>query len=416
MSSGTTGATTTATGTSEATESAPPCAASPADEISDGGSGSAASAYARAPLLLHHPPSLRSNDPDAAAVGGGGCDDASRRNPGCCVTGGAGVGVGVRVGAETTTTTAAAAAAEKGEFFPPRKKFIYVPGGQSYEKRLVCCLCGQPLEDPVEHVACGAVFCSSCTTYNKSSCSIAGPQCPGCNRVCKTTQLRPLVDEHLLSELGRILVLCPNCHLSVTRADYENHVSLCPMECRNGCGDKTVLPRSIALHNEVCSAYIVSCIASSVRCPWKGPRSGLATHSANCPYVALQPLLQKLLSTIKTQADTIDQQQQHIRLLSEKGHIADIERIQKSTQQHHPISNSPRSDTADCDAIVGSESGNDPGATEELRKRRQCKNCHHEFTFLTNTPTSCRYHIGPMIQRVRYPPLFVSPSKINNKQ
>jgi hypothetical protein len=162
--------------------------------------------------------------------------------------------------------------------------------------------------------------------------------CPTCRQVCsnnyqhhsafhqprRTFAYVKINTRIVLNQLDRLLVRCLACGESnIQRCNYQNH-------------EKT------------CSKKVVFCPAADIKCTWKGPRDELTTHSNNCPFQQLRPIIDELkdeLNSTKVDLKTsVDSLQNKVNLLLQiinKGNLMTQECTMPMNECKYKITDTP---------------------------------------------------------------------------
>lgn len=151
---------------------------------------------------------------------------------------------------------------------------------------LLCCICRDVLEDPVQS-PCEHAYCKTCIEawlvhetrcpedrkplalsnlkplfrYMKNDLNQLQIKCVNCIVGCNHVSSLEFVANHELScDYGEME--CPNdrCHVSITRKDISQHLSVCEFrtkDCPNGCGLTMITPED---SNHSCIAELKTCI------------------------------------------------------------------------------------------------------------------------------------------------------------
>ena len=125
---------------------------------------------------------------------------------------------------------------------------------------LICCICTNILEDPVES-PCRHVFCLSCIKTWLSN----QETCPHCRAPVHKKDLQTVVPL-LRSIISKQRIYCDNkekgCNEVVPLESLQGHVAICSygtISCTNdGCTVK-ILRKDLKSHTEVCSKKTIMC-------------------------------------------------------------------------------------------------------------------------------------------------------------
>jgi hypothetical protein len=139
----------------------------------------------------------------------------------------------------------------------------------SIDEDLKCSICKEPFQQPV-NTPCDHTFCQNCIEQwiNEDY-----TPCPTCRRLLTMNSLLPAtrIVVHLLD---RLQVQCQTCgEKPIQRSAYINHMT------------------------KTCPAAIVSCLASDILCPWRGPRQSFQKHYDHCPFQQIRPVLTDLIQS-----------------------------------------------------------------------------------------------------------------------
>jgi len=179
-----------------------------------------------------------------------------------------------------------------------RQSFNYV-NEELLEEDLKCSICLEPLFYPRVH-SCGNMFCND---HLKDL-----SQCP----LCRTTLEQSLTNPplYILNKLNSLKVSCPRCNSIQERGTFDDHMTKCPIECTEGCGEK-VLPLELNSHKERCPKVIINCEAKDLSCNWFGARFSFEEHKKLCPFIPLIPILRSLKQEnerLRIEMDTLKRQ------------------------------------------------------------------------------------------------------------
>jgi hypothetical protein len=153
------------------------------------------------------------------------------------------------------------------------------------DTELICAVCLEPFIEPVVHTSCGNTFCKQCL------------QLPNCPKFRGVLQQQIITAPKIVTNmLGKLSVICPNCKQTVQRGNLEDHVSLCPVPCRSGCGASVRLKHQTEHEESDCTHIVISCTAADVGCTWKDNRLHLQKHAVWYPFISQRPLLLKIQS------------------------------------------------------------------------------------------------------------------------
>jgi hypothetical protein len=136
--------------------------------------------------------------------------------------------------------------------------------------------------------------------------------CPDCHGELRAADLTVTVVRLVTTRLGALQVHCPTCQALVPRAGLATHVADCPRPCERGCGAQ-VKPAQAEEHDAVCGAIEAAC--TTFGCTAKVARSALATHQAQCPFVAVEPAFRALLAGLALAEDEREQLEQRLSLV-----------------------------------------------------------------------------------------------------
>jgi len=130
-------------------------------------------------------------------------------------------------------------------------------------EELICPICYDPFREPTD-LPCAHTFCSSCIDNLN--------RCPMCRAKFGSEQIKP-ASFTLRTIVNKIIVRCKYCQVDHQLGDNVDHLS------------------------KYCLSSPKPCTAASIGCLWKGTDP---SHFQTCPYIALSPLITKLLDRIDT--------------------------------------------------------------------------------------------------------------------
>jgi hypothetical protein len=115
---------------------------------------------------------------------------------------------------------------------------------------LICVICNEPFQSPVNCIKCGHTFCQRCIdTWTKQKLS-----CPSCQQM--GNQFPPVITRVVLNQLDRLFVQCSLCQqANIQRSNFNYHISY------------------------TCPKHIITC---TDKCGWKGCRENLDQHLIVC--------------------------------------------------------------------------------------------------------------------------------------
>eukprot|EP01120_Amphizonella_sp_Union-15-10_P016050 TRINITY_DN8357_c0_g1_i1.p1 TRINITY_DN8357_c0_g1~~TRINITY_DN8357_c0_g1_i1.p1 ORF type:complete len:234 (-),score=26.77 TRINITY_DN8357_c0_g1_i1:25-726(-) len=155
------------------------------------------------------------------------------------------------------------------------------------DKSLECQICLEPLFDPVVEPNCRQMFCKDCLKkWLKKKGS-----CPNCRQKTKISATAP-APLFVTNQLDSLKVSCPLCSKEFERA-YKIQ------------------------HENFCEEKVVNCSASDVKCSWSGPRKDFSSHTKDCCYLGLKPILSSLQSETKVLKDKVEQLQSQLSKLEQ---------------------------------------------------------------------------------------------------
>lgn len=157
---------------------------------------------------------------------------------------------------------------------------------ETINRSLFCCICIQPLQDPVMHSVCLTMVCKGCGEKNEN-------KCPVCRQSCVFTPTIPKVIPSMIADL---IVSCKTCGQEMKREKIENHWKTeCEYLCLNmGCFQKIQGSQQEAQHLSECAQQQHQCTMAQFGCDWTGTSSALETHQANCPLVKFDKSFKRL--------------------------------------------------------------------------------------------------------------------------
>ncbi|KAK7113915.1 RING finger protein 151-like [Littorina saxatilis] len=131
---------------------------------------------------------------------------------------------------------------------------------------LLCCICRDVLEDPLQS-PCEHAFCSSCI----HAWLVAECTCPEDRQPLTSSQLRPLF-RYMRNDLARLRIRCRNHRLGcdhIGKLEFAPaHQEECPLEeifCPHGCG-RRVARGDMSEHMEECEGVGAGAVARSKEC------------------------------------------------------------------------------------------------------------------------------------------------------
>lgn len=156
-----------------------------------------------------------------------------------------------------------------------------------HDDELQCKICFSPCLDPVVLPCCEKLICRACNKENK---------CP-----FDRTELKGPLTEQLrviCNMLERVQVECKECQVVLKRGLkgelFAKHVeTACPVSCIWGCGSPLVRA-TMAAHEGVCLARVVSCSAADVGCAFESARGLLPQHEQGCRLIEFAPFLRRI--------------------------------------------------------------------------------------------------------------------------
>jgi hypothetical protein len=162
----------------------------------------------------------------------------------------------------------------------------------SIDPNLICSICHKPLKDPV-CTPCDHTYGRGCITHWLTT---------SVNYSCPTCIKQPLLVKDLTPAsrlLCRILdpipVRCTLCEeTGLQRGNFVDHI------------------------NKTCSKAPVQCQAADIKCPWKGLRHELESHTSVCVFEPLRPVLATLIAENRQLIDQVRNHDHEIKQLTKK--------------------------------------------------------------------------------------------------
>lgn len=138
---------------------------------------------------------------------------------------------------------------DKTQNFGLKLYYTYMNEDQ-IDRELICMICNEPFQSPVNCTQCGQTLCEQCNDiWNETNLS-----CPLCRK--ENSQYVPVISRIVINQLNRLLVKCPLCQqINIERGNFSDH-----MTC-------------------TCPKQMVLC---SEKCGWKGFRENLQCHLTKC--------------------------------------------------------------------------------------------------------------------------------------
>ena len=248
-------------------------------------------------------------------------------------------------------------------------------------ERLICVVCQELSQEPVQANCCGKIYCASCkrklcierlnTTSNSCSVCISTVNddpsstifkdaqaqqeirslvvfCPNWKHGCEKTMALSEVENHLMSESGSLFQVedCGNhCgqtqsvikkHMTSTHQEkrqycplvssYEQvtgaHIEECPnypLDCPNKCNAQGLTRSTVLAHHNVCPLQQVVCKYNPFGCPAVLPRKEMKEHLQTSTQDHLQIMMKKI-------------DEQEIRLRKAEGKEARVQVLEEHVQ------------------------------------------------------------------------------------
>jgi len=165
----------------------------------------------------------------------------------------------------------------------------YLIGDSKIPKELECPICLDPLEQPVEHIACHNMFCYKCLNGIE--------QCPLCCKQIYENELQKITVNYINNILNEITVKCLQCEKIIKRIDFLQHIEEnCAKLCHIGC-NKMIIPIELANHIEICPFRKIDCSEKEYGCLWNGEYYLFHEHKESCEYIKAKPVISKYLET-----------------------------------------------------------------------------------------------------------------------
>lgn len=162
----------------------------------------------------------------------------------------------------------------------------------SIDSNLICGICTKPFKDPVG-TPCDHSYGRACITEwlvqnNKDSC-------PMCKHQPVTIDGFVPASRLLRNMLDSIRVQCLLCdQTNIQRGNFSDHLG------------------------KTCPKATVSCVAADIRCPWKGTRGDLETHTSTCVFEPLRPVLAPLFAENRQLKEQVQRHEQVMQQLAEQ--------------------------------------------------------------------------------------------------
>ncbi|KAH3766287.1 hypothetical protein Pelo_1845 [Pelomyxa schiedti] len=166
------------------------------------------------------------------------------------------------------------------------------------------------------------VRCPTCNqATDRDSLGLHVSQCPSdCPNKCGEKVSPCKQEEHERTECMAMCQVCDACQQSVQRRFLRDHSHKkfdCPIDCPNGCGEK-IKPKQLEEHtSSSCGKSVVKCTAGRF-CTWSGLRYDLNEHVQSCAIVKLSPFLTSMLEEHKTMLEVIATHEAHLKAAKEQ--------------------------------------------------------------------------------------------------
>lgn len=211
---------------------------------------------------------------------------------------------------------------------------------------LICTICWDIIDTPVQAICCGKLFCKTC----QENAVKRDTNCPHCRNTMQVFE-----DKRCQQEINALKIVCPyyvrDCAWNGCVSDLNNHIEKCqfkfvkcPNQCKftydtryeayilrkflenhlaNNCADRLVTcehcknktkSKELGDHHKNCKRYPISC--PNRDCKEKIPREETKQHVDKCPYTMVPCVYEEFGCTTKVMRKDSDDHLTDVKMMS----------------------------------------------------------------------------------------------------